>query len=272
MISLTIVGCGNMGRAFAEGLIRSGIVSSDSLELVERRAERREALIQELGCRCSDSLTTLGSDYLLLAVKPQDLGECAKVCAPLLKKDTVVISLLAGVSLNVLQKALNGHALVVRSMPNLPAIIGSGMTAFYCAPELPEKRREEVQKIFDAVGESLELKKEDMLNAATAISGSGPAYLYYVLNAWKAAAQDLGFSLAEANILIAQTLTGAAWLWADNDHDEDVLRARVASKGGTTEAAIRVLSEGDVAAIFRRAIRRASERSAELEQLVRETL
>lgn len=261
-----------MGRAFAEGLIRSGVVVPDALHLVERRAERREALIQELGCRCEESLSALNSEYLLLAVKPQDLGESARICAPLLKKETIVVSLLAGVSISVLQKALNGHERIVRAMPNLPAIIGSGMTAFFCAEGLPAEKREEVQKIFDGVGESLELKREEMLNAATAISGSGPAYLYYLLSAWKAAAQDLGFSKSEANILISQTLTGAAWLWSDSDHDEDVLRARVASKGGTTEAAIRVLSEGDVAAILRRAIRRASERSAELEQLVRETL
>ena len=262
-----------MGRAFAEGLLRAGMVSHETLYLVERRNERRDALRAELGCSCEESVTTLDkSKYLMLAVKPQDLSTAAATIVPLLKPDTIVISLLAGVSTTVLREALGGHSAIIRAMPNLPAIIGAGMTAFYCVDAISQETQEEAARIFDGVGESLLLKNEQMLNAVTAISGSGPAYLYYFLHAWKAAAQELGFSEGEANILISQTLTGATWLWTDSDHDEEGLRGRVTSKGGTTEAAIKVLTEGDVAAIFRRAVRRAAERGADLEKLVKENL
>lgn len=273
MIDLTIIGCGNMGRAFAEGMLRGGVVSPESLRIVERREERRISLKSDLGCECFETIGDLAnSGYVMLAMKPQDLAGAAAALAPLLKENQVVISLLAGVSLEVLQRALGGHQKMVRSMPNLPAVIGAGMTGYICAPSISETERGEVSRIFDAAGESLELDSEGLLNAFTAVAGSGPGYLYYIIEAWKDAALGLGFSSEQANILITQTLTGSLWLWSDSGNDEKELRKRVTSKGGTTEAAVSVLDQGQVAEIFQRALKRCAERSGELEQMVKERL
>jgi len=273
VITLTILGCGNMGRAFAAGLLTNEIVTPQSLTLVERREDRCTTLKKEYNCRAFTRLVDAPkSDYLLLAIKPQDLQDASESINAALSAETIVISILAGVSLQVLQKALNGHARVVRAMPNLPAIIAAGMTAFVATDQIKEEEREVISQFFAAVGEAIELKDEKLLNGVTAISGSGPAYLYYFFQAWRLAAQDLGFNEKQANLLICQTVKGATELWEESDFNADSLRQRVTSKGGTTEAAHRVLEESQVAAVFRRAINRASARAEELELLVKETL
>jgi len=273
VITLTILGCGNMGRAFLAGLLSNDIVTPQLLTIVERRADRCEALKSEFKCRAFTSLSDAPqSNYLLLAIKPQDLHAAAESICAAISPETTVISILAGVSLQVLQKALNGHAKLVRAMPNLPAIIGAGMTAFVATNVLKDQERLDIQQIFSAVGEVLELKDEKLLNGVTAVSGSGPAYVYYFLQAWRLAAQDLGLTEKQANRLICQTVKGATELWEESDYNSDSLRQRVTSKGGTTEAAHRVLEESQVAAVFRRAINRAATRAEELELLVKETL
>ena len=273
MITLTILGCGNMGRAFAAGLLSSEIVTAQSLTLVERREDRCISLKKEYNCGAFTNLVDAPkSEYLLLAIKPQDLQDAADSINAAISGETIVISILAGVSLQVLQKALNGHARIIRAMPNLPAIIAAGMTAFVATSQIKEEERAVITLFFSAVGEALELKDEQLLNGVTAISGSGPAYLYYFLQAWRLAAQDLGFSEKQANRLICQTVKGATELWEESDYNSDSLRQRVTSKGGTTEAAQRVLEESQVAAVFRRAINRAAARAEELELLVKETL
>ena len=146
------------------------------------------------------------------------------------------------------------------------------MSAYILAPQVVIADRDPVARIFDAVGESLEVNDEDLLNGFTAIAGSGPAYLYYLIESWREAACSLGFSREDSEKLITQTITGSLWLWTDSGNDEEGLRQRVTSKGGTTEAALAVFDQGKLKEIFKQGILRASARSAELEKLVREKM
>ena len=271
MISLAILGCGNMGRAFAEGLLNGNVVMKESLLLIERRKERRESLVSELGCRCEEQLVSLrDARYLLLAVKPQDLAEAAAQIRPLLNDSVILISLLAGMPIEMLRTACGGHKRIVRAMPNLPAIIGAGVSGYICQGEYTVVEKGEIYTIFRAVGEVVELQDESLMNAVTAISGSGPAYVYYLIDAWTRAATQMGFSPEQARILIRQTLVGACQLWEQQSYDQKTLQARVTSKGGTTEAAIRHMHDQGLDTIFIAALEKARERGVELELLVRE--
>jgi pyrroline-5-carboxylate reductase len=270
VISLSIIGCGNMGRAFAEGLLRAKVVTENNLYLVERRKERREQILNDLGLESQSMLSNLNNcKYLLLAVKPQDLSAAAESIRPVLSEECTIISILAGTPISILQQAFVGHNKIVRAMPNLPAIIGSSMSAYYCSGNILESEKNQIKIIFKAIGETLELQTEELLNAVTALSGSGPAYLYYIIDAWTNAALELGFSAEEASLLIEKTLRGSIDLWATTQHDHLSLQQRVASKGGTTEAAISIFDQNKFKEIFITAISRAHERAEELEALVR---
>jgi pyrroline-5-carboxylate reductase len=262
-----------MGRAFAEGVLNGSVVRKEELALIERREERAAVLRRDLECECWVGAAEAPlTQFLIIAIKPQDLARAAPSIQSLIGDNTIVISILAGVSSAVLRQTLATERPIVRAMPNLPATIGSGMTAYAIMGECSSLERENICAIFKAVGEALEVRDEKLLNAVTAVSGSGPAYIYYYIQAWRNAALDLGFNEAEANVLIAQTIKGATELWEESGYHADTLRQRVTSKGGTTEAAQKVLDEAQSGVVLRRAINRAAQRAIELEQLVKEAL
>ncbi len=265
-MKITFIGGGNMANALIGGLLRQGFASAD-IVAVEPLAENRERLCAAFGIACLPVVeaTALDCEALLLAVKPQQIREALAPLAGRLKAQ-LVISIAAGMRLADISRWLGGYARLVRTMPNTPALIGAGVTGLYADPSVDEAGRQRAEQVLGAVGKTLWVAEEAMMDAVTAVSGSGPAYVFYFIEALRDAARALGFDEAQSRLLAIETVVGAAALAAGSQDDVSVLRQRVTSKGGTTEAALGVLEEDRVKAAFARAVRAAEARGRELGQ------
>lgn len=265
-MKVLVCGGGNMGEAMARSLLQQGLCSCTELLIVERRLERCEELERLIDCQvCSEFSRDVGKpDVVLLVVKPQDVESLCCDLLPFLEKDVLVISAMAGVSLDRLRALLNGHHKIIRAMPNLPFLVGQGMTVYFGSDQLTSEIFALADSIFNSGGKTLRVEREELLDAATAISGSGPGYLYNLLEQFEIVAQQLGFSGIESALLIKQTCFGAMDYWEKTGCDVKTLKERVASKGGTTEAAFDILAAGRWAEVFREAVVKAFKRSQEL--------
>ncbi|HEX6828731.1 MAG TPA: pyrroline-5-carboxylate reductase [Burkholderiales bacterium] len=263
-MNITFVGGGNMATALIGGMLQKGYATA-GIKVVEVVPEARERLARDYGVRATAELAEgiAGSDTLVLAVKPQQLRELAGRMRSLLGGQ-LVISIAAGIRAGDIARWLGGHANLVRAMPNTPALIQAGITGLYALPGVGAGGRAEAERILGAVGETLWLGDESMLDAVTAVSGSGPAYVFYFIEALQEAAVALGLAPGEARRLALATFLGAARLAAASPEEAATLRARVTSRGGTTERAIGVLDEAGVMQQFARAVAAAAERSREL--------
>ena len=262
-MNICFIGGGNMATALIGGLLGKGF-SAAQISVVEINADNRARLQRDFAVRAFENLSegVAGSQIVVFAVKPQQLREVAKQLAPLLR-DQLLISIAAGIRAVDLARWSNSQA-IVRAMPNTPALIQSGMTGLYALPAVIDTQREQAQSILAAVGETLWLQDEDMLDAVTAISGSGPAYVFYFIEALQQAAQKLGFNAQDARRLSLATFLGASKLAASSDEDVSVLRARVTSKNGTTERALLSLSGNHIAEYIDQAAQAAAARSREM--------
>lgn len=243
-MKILILGAGNMGMTYAQCLLRSRIVTSDNLMILCRSYEKANHLSQLHEGRffSNPSLCVPEADLLILAVKPQDSKRLFDEIQELTTPGQVFISIMAGVKMADVANAL-GSEKIIRAMPNLPAQIGAGVTAFTSTESVTRIELVMVQNLLNTTGKTVYVEQEDMLNAATAISGSGPAYVYYFMNAMIEAAINMGFSASEAELLVSQTFTGAVDLYNKSDLSCENWIGRVASKGGTTEAALRVFRD-----------------------------
>ena len=267
-MNVGILGGGTMGEIIARALLEREVLQPEQLIVADLIPERREVLAQ-LGVRVTgESRDLLGVACLLVCVKPQN---ARKVLGPLrgdLAPDTLVISIMAGIDLRFLASLLD-HEVVVRSMPNLPARIGQGITVWVPAAAVPDRERVLARMIFQAMGRELEVQDEDLLDAATAVSGTGPAYIFYIAENLLEAARGFGFDDAQALKLVRQTFSGAMDLWAETDESPDELRRKVTSKGGTTHAAVTTFQERDIGGIFQAGVVRARDRARELAGLAK---
>jgi len=263
-VNITFIGGGNMARAIIGGLLKKGF-APEAIGVVEVNPEARERLRRDLGVRCfaSPAQAAPFGDLLVMAVKPQQMHAAAGQVAPAFSGQ-LVVSIAAGTRLADLSRWLGGHRLLVRCMPNTPALIGAGVTAVYAAPGVSEAQRASAAQVLEAVGMVLWVKDEGLLDPVTAVSGSGPAYVYYFIEAMQQAATELGLSPEQARTLSLQTFLGAARLAAGSPEPVSVLRERVTSKGGTTEAALASMAADQVREAIVRAIRAASERGRQL--------
>jgi pyrroline-5-carboxylate reductase len=263
-MNITFIGGGNMARALIGGLLAKGHAAA-KLRVVEIDAGARAALVREFGVsafeRPEDALT--GVECVLLAVKPQKLRAVAATLAGKLGAATVV-SIAAGIRSSDLTRWLGGHAHVVRAMPNTPALVHAGVSGLYATPGADADDRARAEALLGAVGRVVWLGEETLLDAVTAVSGSGPAYVFYFIEALEAAGRELGLDAAQARALALGTFEGAAKLAAGAAESPAELRARVTSKGGTTEAALASLTQDQVAAALARAVRAAADRSRAL--------
>ena len=243
---ITFLGGGNMANALIGGLLNTGLPAAD-IAVIELGAEARARLSETYGVRCYDgpAAEALDCDALLLAVKPQQMRAA---CAPLVPhlKQQIVISIAAGLRLADLSRWLGGYDKLVRTMPNTPALIGAGVTGLFAMPAVSEAERIGAERILQAVGSTLWIDDETQMDAVTAVSGSGPAYAFLFIEALQQAAAELGFTPEQARQLSIETALGAAKLAARSDEPASVLRERVTSKGGTTEAALRTMAERGV--------------------------
>lgn len=260
-----IVGGGNMGRSLVGGLLQSGVTAAH-LVVVEPAEAARAALAAFPVTVQSDLPTQLGDATVVLAVKPAAVAEVARRLAPRLGADALVVSIAAGVTSAALRSWLGARP-VVRAMPNTPALVGAGMSVLYATPDTAPAARSEAERILAAVGKVAWIEDEHLMDAVTAVSGSGPAYFFLVMEALEQAAVTLGLPLGFARILIRQTALGAALMAQDGAPGP--LRAQVTSPGGTTERAIATLQAHHLEQAFQAALSAAQERSHELAETYR---
>jgi len=240
-MNILIAGGGHMGQTYARSFIRAHIAPAGQLMILEKSPEKAETLraaqIGRVFSRPEDCLNR--ADLIILAVKPQDSEVLFRSLRPLLDPGQVVLSIMAGISIPTMRAQL-GVEKIIRAMPNLPAQIGRGMTVFTSSDAVTRIELVTVQNVLNATGKTLYVEREELLNAATAISGSGPAYVWFYMDALMEAARNMGFNEAEAELLVSQTFLGALELYQANNTSCPEWIRRVSSRGGTTEAALLV--------------------------------
>lgn len=260
---IVFLGGGNMAAALIGGMLERGFAASELL-VVELEPARRDWLVQTWGVGVAADVSDVpGADVLVLAVKPQQMREAL---APLAGRlgGALVVSIAAGLRVGDLARWLGGHARIVRSMPNTPALIGAGVTGLFAPPAVEAAGRALAERMLSAVGSVVWVEDEARMDAVTAVSGSGPAYVFHFIEALEAAAVARGFDGPTARRLALDTVLGAARLAAASDDAPAVLREKVTSKGGTTAAALAVLGEGRFVDLLGRAVAAAETRGREL--------
>jgi len=263
-MKICFVGGGNMATAIIGGLLDAKYAQPENLRVVEINADSRARLQNEFGVQATEELSqgVAGSEIVVLAVKPQQLRELAAQLAPLLNGQ-LVVSIAAGIRAADLGRWLNTRN-VVRAMPNTPALIRKGVTGLYPLKGVCLGHRAIANKILDAIGRSVWLDDESQMDALTAVSGSGPAYVFYFIEAMQQAAQELGLDETRARELVLETFLGATELAQTSPDDVGVLRARVTSKNGTTERALLSMEGNDVKRHIIEAVKAAAIRSREM--------
>jgi pyrroline-5-carboxylate reductase len=263
---LAFLGGGNMGRALIGGLLQQG-TRPEHISVGEAYEPARAALAKDFAITAtSDNAAAVdGASVVVLAVKPQDAGAVVKPLAPLLQRTRpVLVSICAGLRVSALENWCGGNIAVVRSMPNRPALVGAGATGLFAGAAVNAEQRARAESIMRAVGEVVWVPSEDALDVVTALSGSGPAYFFLLAEMMMQTATELGLDADAARRLAVATLHGAGSLAHASDGDLARLRTEVTSKGGTTEAALKVLNAADLRGIVARALDAATRRGHEL--------
>jgi pyrroline-5-carboxylate reductase len=267
-MKITFLGGGNMALALIGGLRQKGFAAAE-IQVVEPVEAARERMSAAFGVRCTGAIDSAATncDVWLLSVKPQQMREALAPLAGRLQGQ-LVISIAAGLRLTDISRWLGGHHKLVRTMPNTPALIGQGFTGLYADPSVDAIGRERAERILGAVGSTVWIADEAVMDAVTAISGSGPAYVFYFIEALQDAALALGFDAATARRMSVETVLGAAKLAQGSDEPVALLRERVTSKGGTTEAALKSFAADQISAAILRGVEAAEARGRELGDLM----
>jgi len=260
-----IIGAGTMGEAFIAALIRSGL-SADAISIVVRRAERGTELVTRYGVvvkELDDAVQS--SDVLILGIKPQGLAELLPQIQPSLRPETLVLSLLAGKTIDGIAQGLNGHSSIARVMPNTPTLIGKGMAGYSLSTGVTSVQKKFIDQLLAATGKSIEIP-EELQNALTGTSGSGPAYFFRFVEAMIDGSVAMGISREDATTLTIQTIVGAAALLDESDETPSRLREKVTSLKGATAEALAVFDEAGISQIVATAMAASARRSEELAQ------
>lgn len=268
-MTIAFIGGGNMATALIGGLIARGAAAA-GMRVVEPYAEARARIAARYAgvsvfAECSRAAVA-GAELVVLAVKPQQMREATRALAAhvVATPGPVVLSIAAGIRLADLSRWLDGYRRLVRAMPNTPALVGRGISGIYAAPDVDAAGRALAASVVDAAGEVVWVDAEAMLDAVTGVSGSGPAYVFYFLEALEEGARELGFSAADARRLAYATVAGSVALAQASPETSAVLRAQVTSRAGTTERALQVLDAGAVKATIVNAAKAAAQRASEL--------
>lgn len=264
-MKIAIIGCGNMGMAFANSFIQYNLVQKEDLLLIEKNKERGELLQEQKAGVVVDTISGKISevDLIILSVKPQDYPSVSEELAKVINPSQLVLSIMAGIPIANLQSTLS-HDLIIRAMPNTPALLGMGMTAFASASAVGLSDIRKVENLINSTGRAVFLEDENLLDAVTGLSGSGPAYFFYLIKAMIDAGVEMGFDPAMSALLVKQTMLGSYHLMQTSDKNLDELIQAVASKGGTTEAALKMFKELGVSEGLKQGIFAARDRAIEL--------
>lgn len=264
-MKIAFIGAGVMGEAMMRRILDTGIATRDDLTVADVRPDRLSKLEEELGIgTCEDNRRAVeGAQVVALAVKPQSLETMMHQLQGALLPGQLVLSIIAGSTIATISRGLR-HEEIVRAMPNTPARIGQGMTVWTASQRVTEAQKEIARSILGALGHELYVPDEDMIDMATAVSGSGPAYILLVMEALVAAAADIGVPLDIGRELVTQTVRGAACLAEKSGAELAELRENVTSPGGTTERGLMQLEEGGLREAFNHAVLAAYRRAKEL--------
>jgi len=263
--TIATVGSGVMAEAMIAGLLRGNLVAPDRVVASHPRAERRDELARVYGIRtvASNAEAVEAADVILLAIKPQMLAKVGREIGPHLRDDQLVLSVIAGATTTALEGFL-GHRRIVRSMPNTPARLGRGMTVWYATPETTAEQRAQASALLAALGAELQVDDEKFVAMATAVSGTGPTYVFLVMEALIDAAVHLGFPRHIAHDLVVETLEGSTYFAKQSGDHPAVLRNMVTSPGGTSAAALHELESGRLRTVLSEAVWAAFRRTVEL--------
>ncbi|MCU7851468.1 MAG: pyrroline-5-carboxylate reductase [Candidatus Thiodiazotropha sp. (ex Monitilora ramsayi)] len=267
---LTFVGGGNMATSLIAGLIADGY-DSQLITVSDLDSEKLAQMAARFGIHTEPDNAKAIEDagIVVLAVKPQVLESVARGLAETLQNtQPLVISIAAGVQETILRDWLGGDVTLVRSMPNTPAMIQSGATGLYAGPGVTDEQRDMAENILRAVGLTRWVDDEAQMDAVTAVSGSGPAYFFLIMEAMEAAAIEMGLDNETARLLVLQTALGASRMAMESSDSPATLRERVTSPGGTTERALGILEEGKLRELFAKALSGAQTRSQELSNML----
>jgi pyrroline-5-carboxylate reductase len=267
MGTIGFIGSGNMAEALIKGIIAAGIYKPENIFVSDIRPERLKQLARKYKVKPAKNNRELAgrADIVVLSVKPQNMTEVLESIKDAISSKKLVISIAAGVKTRCIADVL-GDVAIIRTMPNTPALIGEGASALF-ANTKAKPMLEEAKLIFSAVGKAVVIEDEDLINAVTAVSGSGPAYYFLLMEEMIKAAVELGLPKTVAKDLVLQTAKGAALLAVEADGRGEgpaQLRQKVTSPGGTTEAALKVLAEGKFGPLIEAAVKKARDRSKEL--------
>ena len=261
---LCIIGTGNMGEAVLSGVLKKKLFISTEISAIEIDSDKRKLIKKQYGITCSNNFSLIkSSKRLLLAVKPQNIDSLLKEIDKYLSRETLILSIAAGKTINDIKKNLTKELPIIRIMPNTPALVGLGVSGICFNDKVTSKQKKDAVKIFKSIGKVL-IFSEDKMNNVTAVSGSGPAYVFYFAEALLESAESLGFSKKEAEELVYGTIEGALLLIKKTSSSPSLLREKVTSKGGTTEAALNILDKNKVKNIFKKAIHAAKNRGSQL--------
>ena len=264
---LVIVGFGNVGHAIVRGAIESGIAAPSEIGVMDPEPTRVEEA-REMGMRAVQACAIPEAELVVLAVKPQSFAAAAASIGSVAATGPLVVSVMAGVRSNAIRDALGGAARVVRTMPNTPAAVRRAITAVASDADVVEQDFQRVEQLFASVGRTVRVP-EALFDAVTAVSGSGPAFVFRFLEAWAYAAEEIGLPQDTARALARETLIGAATLLDTTREEPEVLRAKVTSKGGTTAAGLARLDDaasraGGLDGLMLETLRAARDRGTEL--------
>ncbi|MBN1366346.1 MAG: pyrroline-5-carboxylate reductase [Dehalococcoidales bacterium] len=264
-MKIAFIGGGNMGEAILKAVLANKLSIPKEITVSDVSEARRKYLKKEYEVAVtSETLAAINSaEVIILAIKPQILTTVLSELNNRIKATQLVLSIIAGATIKKISEGLN-HKRIVRSMPNTPAQIGEGMTVWTATPEVTAKQKKQAKTILGTMGQELFVEDEKYLNMATAISGSGPAYVFYLVESFVAAAEKVGWTTEEAEKLALQTLVGATHLLQKSDKTSAELRRAVTSPDGTTAAAIEQFEKGNFTGLVTQAIEAALKRAKEL--------
>src|SRR5215208_6981602 len=263
--SIATVGSGVMAEAMIAGLLRGELVDPSQVVASHPRSDRRDHLAREYGIRVvADNVEAIGgADVVLFAIKPQMLGRVGREIGPSLRRGQLVLSVIAGATTRALSGTL-GHDQVIRAMPNTPARLGKGMTVWYATPQTTADQRSQAAALLGALGVQLEVDDEKFVAMATAVSGTGPTYVFLVMEALIDAAVHLGFPRHVAHDLVVETLEGSTLFAKQSNMHPAELRNMVTSPGGTSAAALHELESGRLRTVLSEAVWAAFRRTVEI--------
>lgn len=264
-MKVLVIGFGNMGKTYANSFISSRFIKPEDIHVLVRDSTKSS---NEFTIPASNFLENVSKkisdfDIVILAVKPQDFENLANSIKPFLSQNQIIFSVMAGVTITTIENKLSCSK-IVRSMPNIPTQIGMGMTVFSASSAVDRKELFIIQNLINTTGKSVYVEDEKLIDAATAISGSGPAYVFYFMKSMIQAAVQLGFNESEAELLVNQTFMGSVAIQNTNSFSNQEWITKVASKGGTTESALKVFEQNQLDETIIKAIQVANDRALEL--------